>query len=352
MSSPPPEGNPESEARESTPPAMYEVDLHETVLFVPTPAPEQEGRLVSVCLAGRDGLTLRALGRVARVVPEREGREGGMEISLLDVRRRESDLDAVMSSLRPPSRRPSALSGPVRVLVVDDDALWRRRTVDLMHAAGYHVHEAKNGVEALSVALNENVHLIVTDVQMPTMDGWQLLRLVRARDELANVPVLFLTTLTSDEERIRGYELGVDDYIDKPFNGHDLAERVTRALSKGRGQPESASGHVLRGDLSRVGLGSLLSFLELERRTGILELRAEGGQGALHLKEGQIVRVDLAPSAGMETDRDRLFAMLDWRAGDFELANASVDESDRLGTPTGQLLLLHAGMKDEQANAE
>src|SRR6185312_11067917 len=99
--------------------------------------------------------------------------------------------------------------------------------------------------------------LIVSDVNMPKMDGWQLLRLLRTKPQYATVPVLFTTTLSGEADRLRGYRLGVDDYLAKPFRVAELRARVHQLLARASARPvapEAAAPATrsLRGDLAHV----------------------------------------------------------------------------------------------------
>jgi DNA-binding response OmpR family regulator len=237
------------------------------------------------------------------------------------------------------------------VLVVDDDRLLREQTARAMREAGHEVLTASNGVEALSLVLGESVDLVLTDVNMPTMDGWQLLRLIRARPKLAQVPVIFLTRLTSDTERLKAYELGVDDFVDKPFTREDLLPRVGRLLDRRRSDIPPGALEVLRGDLGQVALGSLLSLLDMERRTGILNLLHGTESAVLHLREGAVVRIDLPPRHDDKRGLDRFLHVLDFATGSFELTAVDVMGEDQLGLPITYVLLEHARRRDEAAEA-
>src|SRR5205814_1367030 len=108
----------------------------------------------------------------------------------------------------------------------------------------------------------------------------------------------FLTTLTDDTQRLKGYRLGVDDYLGKPFLGAELAARVERVLARSRAQAGAAGNRALRGDLSQVALASVLSLAEMERRTGSLLLLHDDATITLWLRDGAVVRVDLPPELG------------------------------------------------------
>ena len=325
----------------------FAVDVHDLSLLVPLRQAPEVGQPIALEVRGRDGLRLRVLGKVAGA-PDEAG--GGTPIRVLDVRPRHEQPLITMESLRPPSLPPGLAERSLRVLVVDDDETLRRRASGAMRAAGYEVAEAVNGADALSQASGQPFDLVLTDVNMPTMDGWQLLRLIRAREDLRHLPVIFLTTLSNERERMRGYAQGVDDYVDKPFEMQDLTERVERLLQRGRGAPNRTAGErSLHGDLARVSLGSLLSFLEGDRHTGLLRLHHRGMKAEVAVRDGFVRSVALRPDPceGEDQDLQRLFHMLDWTEGEFELLRREVDGEDELGLPTAYILLEHARRKDE-----
>lgn len=118
---------------------------------------------------------------------------------------------------------------PLTILVVDDDLGTRLSISDYLEISGYSVIAAENGQEALRLVEQSQPHLIVTDIGMPEMDGYELIKRVRARPVFRLLPVIFLTAHTSTQERIRGYQLGCDNYLPKPFELEELGV-VIRAL--------------------------------------------------------------------------------------------------------------------------
>src|SRR5690348_12732254 len=115
------------------------------------------------------------------------------------------------------------------ILIVDDEPRIRdfvRMNLEMEH---YHVIEASNGIEALE-ELRENLpDLVVLDVMMPEMDGFETLRAIR---EVSTVPVIMLTVRQSEQDRIRGLDLGADDYIAKPFSPRELLSRIRALLRR------------------------------------------------------------------------------------------------------------------------
>ncbi|WP_448601778.1 response regulator transcription factor [Thermoleptolyngbya sp.] len=121
---------------------------------------------------------------------------------------------------------------PLTILVVDDDLGTRLSISDYLELSGYLVVMAENGEQALALVDQVQPHLIVTDVAMPRMDGFELIRQVRSQPALRLLPVIFLTALSRTEERIRGYQLGCDAYLPKPFDLKELGAVVRNLLER------------------------------------------------------------------------------------------------------------------------
>jgi len=239
----------------------------------------------------------------------------------------------------------------LKILIVEDEPRQREVAAKPFLERGDDVRLATDGLDALGKAINDPPDVVLTDVQMPKMDGWQLLRMLRSRPTLARVPVLFLTTLTSENDRLKGYRLGVDDYLPKPPEPEDLRARVDRAavrsmqLASGSVPPP---GQALRGDLEQVGLASVLSFVEMERMSGTIRVGPDIN-GRIVVSEGRPVQVFADNAKAGESAKDRLFRLLDVRVGRFEFVPSEVDGTDELQAGTSSLLLEHARMRDEQA---
>ncbi len=254
---------------------------------------------------------------------------------------------------------------PLRILVADDDAWILHMVTTVLEKRGYVVETACDGEQALEKALADPPDLVITDVMMPKMDGWRLVKELRARPEFAFVPVIFLSALSSDDDRIRGFRLGADDYMPKPFRFEELDLRVaktlrhrlaveeqTRSQIDGGAKPAPSSqgdaGSGLGGNLGQVGLSSLLTLLELERKSGILVLSdSESGEvGRVFLRDGRVVsaRIEDKPAPANE---ECIFHMLRWVSGSFEFDATDVDMDDEVNTTTTHLLMEGARRLDE-----
>ena len=121
--------------------------------------------------------------------------------------------------------------GDITVLIVDDEARMRKLIKDFLMQKGFNILEAADGEEALKVfAENENkISLILLDVMMPKLDGWSVLRQIRQNSK---VPIIMLTARGEEQDELFGFELGVDEYISKPFSPKILVARVEAILKR------------------------------------------------------------------------------------------------------------------------
>jgi DNA-binding response OmpR family regulator len=126
----------------------------------------------------------------------------------------------------PESLEPTA---PRLILVVDDEARMRRFIRMNMELEGFQIIEAENGIKALDQIRQHTPDLIIMDVMMPQMDGFETLKMLR---EISTVPVILLTVKSEEEDIIQGLSLGADDYVTKPFSPRELMTRVTAVLRR------------------------------------------------------------------------------------------------------------------------
>ena len=118
----------------------------------------------------------------------------------------------------------------VKVLVVDDEARMRKLVRDFLEREGFSVLEAEDGMRAMELFYEDkDIALIILDVMMPNMDGWQVCREVR---QTSKVPIIMLTARSEERDELQGFELGVDEYISKPFSPKILVARVTAILRR------------------------------------------------------------------------------------------------------------------------
>ncbi len=164
----------------------------------------------------------------------------------------------------------------LKILVVDDESRMRKLVKDFLTKNNFQVLEAGNGEEAMDIFYEEkDIALIILDVMMPKMDGWEVCREIRKNSK---VPIIMLTARSDERDELLGFDLGVDEYISKPFSPKILVARVEAILRRtGQNNPEdviSAGGIVIdkAAHLATVdGKPMELSFKEFELLTYFLE---------------------------------------------------------------------------------
>lgn len=176
----------------------------------------------------------------------------------------------------------------MRILMIEDDAALARGIAALLRAAGHAVDHVATGEDALAVVSSEPYALVILDVGLPDIDGFTVLERMRRRGD--RVPVLMLTARDALDDRVRGLDLGADDYLRKPFDPEELEARV-RALGRRRG-----------GDpVPQVAVGTLT----INRSTA----QAEVAGRAIDLRRREWAVLEaLATRAGQVVSRDLLLA--------------------------------------------
>ena len=120
-------------------------------------------------------------------------------------------------------------SGKARILVVDDEPRYVRTIKLNLEASGHEVLTAQNGQSAVEIAADEAPDLILLDIRMPVLNGYEVCQSIR---EFSAVPIIMLTALADDSDKVKGLDVGADDYITKPFSAEELLARVRAALRR------------------------------------------------------------------------------------------------------------------------
>jgi len=216
-------------------------------------------------------------------------------------------------------------AAPPRVLIAEDDRTASAICTRALTNAGFEASVAYDGKAALEMLHDGSFDLVVADMFMPAMDGLELVRAMRADERLTRLPVLFLTSCTEQEMRLKGYRAGCDAYLTKPVRPLDLVERVNALLSRALGTGAQLSGAFLSGRLDGTTVAGLLAFLHDQDRSGMLRLWRFGAYGEIALRQGQPLT---AVVEGSLRGEEALTALLGWNAGTFRFERFDVSELD------------------------
>lgn len=135
--------------------------------------------------------------------------------------------------------------GKTKILVVDDESRMRKLIRDFLEREGYQILEAADGIDAMDIFYeNRDIALMILDVMMPRMDGWEVCREVRKN---STMPIMMLTARSEERDELKGFELGVDEYIAKPFSPKILVARVNAVLKRVNGL--AAEGNITIGGI-------------------------------------------------------------------------------------------------------
>jgi len=183
------------------------------------------------------------------------------------------------------------------ILIIDDDQAQHEILGEHLELAGFSPLHAGSSKEGFAVLKKQDVALILLDINMPEIDGFQTIKVLRTHPRSIDIPVLFLTSLDRQYLKIKGLELGADDYVTKPYNGAELMARI-KAILRRKGKHPAVNKAALSGDIKEIGLGDLLQNIDGSQKNGIITFTEMDGE--LVLVDGEILSAKQRGSRGME----------------------------------------------------
>lgn len=199
-----------------------------------------------------------------------------------------------------------------KLLVVDDEPHLRRVVSLYLRARDFEVETAGNGLEAIQKVTDNRPDLIIADIGMPGLDGYELCSRLRRDPSTRTIPFIFLTAKDQDTDRIKARKIGSDDYLTKPCPLDRLVahvETIIDRLEQAKKMPLDRIG--LSGSLDNVNVLDLIQMLELSQKTGALVLSHGERTGTLYFRDGLIIDADIRSPKREEP----LFVLLGWKAG-------------------------------------
>ncbi len=245
-----------------------------------------------------------------------------------------------------------------RILLIEADEWESTLLAKFLVDAGYEVHVAAEARAGFNQVRALQPDCILCDVNLPDIDGFWVARRVRTEPSpVSTAPFLFLTDAEDTEAHLQGLNVGADLFLTRPFRNEEVVAQVgalldmaSRLRQKRESFPSegplSATGAAFQGDLAQMSVATVLTLLELERRSGHLKVRSDGGQVVLlALNEGNIVSAKLDDRAGEATPVLR--EMLRWKGGRFTFRSALVGDVVGARQTIGGLLIEAMRLEDE-----
>jgi DNA-binding response OmpR family regulator len=321
-------------------------DLSPYGMFIRLSPPLDAGTVIQIVISP-NGQRLVTTGQVTHALGDVEartlGRFPGIGVMFREPVRPADHLfgDAVKRLLEKHAHNQPAAD--LRIVVADSQTRVLERLSTALGNAGFSVATATNGMEAIGACLSRTPDVVLVEREMPVVDGLHVLQEMGRHVELAGVPVMMMSAESTDLIRLQAFQLGAMDFIPKPFT---VLEVILRARRWARASQRDIDRVVLRGTLGELGLPSLLTMFEQEKKSGQLAVTHDHFVGWIDFLEGKIVRV-----RSSELDAEShpvLMALLDWKEGYFELsAGKPIHIKPELDSSVTHLLLEHARLRDE-----
>lgn len=208
-----------------------------------------------------------------------------------------------------------------------------------LRKAGYSVATSGDAQGALELMELSKPDLILSDTRLPHMDGFAFIEAIRQRRELADVPLIFLSSDTSVESKVKGLELGVEDYLTKPIYIKEILARVNVVLQRKRREGiehrDQSGKQKFTGALSDIGVVDLLQTIDNSKKSGVLHLSSGQQRGALYFRNGNPVDAELGSLRGARA----IYRALVWTEGSFEIDFRDVRREDVIQTSTQGVLM-------------
>lgn len=223
------------------------------------------------------------------------------------------------------------------LLIVDGDARNRRVLEVSLRKAGFSITPAESTEEALEFLAHAEPDLIISDTRLPSADGFDFCTKVKENDRWATIPFIFLTSAKAIEDKVRGLELGVDDYLTKPIYIKEITTRVAMLLQrKQRERLERKDARTkFSGQLADMAVVDLLQTLEISRKSGTIQLTTDLGEAMLWFRDGAVVDAEMGRLQG----EPAVYRLLGINDGLFEVEFKPVNRSQVITASTQALLM-------------
>jgi DNA-binding response OmpR family regulator/Tfp pilus assembly protein PilZ len=205
-----------------------------------------------------------------------------------------------------------------RILVVEDEPLLQSMMRDILETLPATVIEARDGEEALRLVRKEQPNLIILDIMMPGLTGYDVAEALKDDAWTAEIPIIFLSAIGTPDQKVRGLELGADDFLTKPVDPNELRARVRailRRIPPVTSEAPTPRPSVASGQLQAMSLSTLARSMELDRRSARLVFTKDREIGEVVFASGRITRAFQGPRKGDAA----MYHLLTWEEGGFDM---------------------------------
>jgi CheY-like chemotaxis protein len=239
------------------------------------------------------------------------------------------------------------------VLIADEDAAFRKYLAMPLAAQGFTIHEAADGSAAWQLAVQNRPWMILADISMPELDGFEFCRRVRSHPMLSRLPLLFISGSDKYKERYRALQIGADDFLSKNMPVRELLMRIqllmTRYSDLAATEPKAGAAEVagaFQGRIEVFGAPALLQMCAQGRLTGLFTSLAEDAQNTatvMGFRQGDII----SATVGAQGGADAVYTFLAWTKGSFKFTPGDPGEGEPLAQSVEHLLLEGCRLLDE-----
>lgn len=223
------------------------------------------------------------------------------------------------------------------LLIVDSDPKSLRVLEVSLKKAGFSITRASNGLDAIEKIQISIPDMIITETSMPEMGGFELIEQLKASADWAEIPVMFLTAQKSVEDKIRGLEQGVEDYLTKPIFIREILARVSLVMQRRQRERLETRGSKTEfsGNLSDMGIIDLIQTIDISQKSGVIHVERDGDRGEIFFKNGKVIDAETSSRKGEEA----VYRMLVWSTGHFHIEFSNLERADKITLSTQGLLM-------------
>lgn len=234
-----------------------------------------------------------------------------------------------------------------KILVVDDDSNILKLLDISLTKAGYDIFVCDNAEDAIDKANSIHPDLIISDINMPEMDGIEFCWMIRENSEVPMVPFIFLSSLKDPDYEIRGYRAGADDFLSKPIDRADLLEHVSALINRSKKlnsmdpNKDANTPKGISGDLSELSLLEIIQLININKRSGILNVSS----AKLYFQDGNIIKAEFDGEKN-EKAINKLVAL---KEGHFQFLNEELNIEAEISANTMHIVMEACRLMDENS---